>query len=490
MLNAKHSTKITISFALILGLMLVMILFDLSRINVMQSKLDVIVKEHSVKTRLMMEMRHGIYERQVSLRNILLMDDVFDRDRGRTIFNTFAAKIIKARNQFTGMPLNEQEKIILDEINQAMAVAYVAQVSLIDKSINNNELKITQEDINSTFVTQEVFIQKLEKMMRLQEDATNDAVKDAEKSYSDAIKSVYILGGSVLILGTLVAFLMIRITTAQSNSVNKAMLALEESREQLEERVNVRTAELAHARDEALASNQAKNAFLATMSHELRTPLNIIVGYSELLEEVADNIDKKSLVTDLRKIQVAANHQLKLINSVLDIAKIEDGKLDLSPHDFDIGSLIDELNASSQPLIAKNNNKFTIKCSYGIGMMYSDKMRILQVLLNILSNAAKFTTDGQIILEVFKSNNGADIIFKVIDTGIGISEEYQDTLFDEFTQEDSTTTREYGGTGLGLSISKKLVNLLNGDITVKSVKNEGATFTIRLPIVYVKNNEL
>lgn len=487
MVNSIHSKKIAISFALVLGLMLVMILFDLSRMKVMQEKLDIIVKEHSVKTGLMMTMRNGIYERQVSLRNILLMDDVFQRDQGKMVFNNFAANIIQARNDFSEMPLNEQERTILDEINQAMRVAYSAQVKLADKSIYQNDVKITQEDINSTFVTQEAFIQSLDKMIKLQKEATQNAVMDAEKSYSDATTSIYVLGGSALLLGSLVAFFIIRLTTAQANKVNHAMIELEDARERLEERVKIRTAELAYARDEALASNKAKDTFLATMSHELRTPLNIIVGYSELLEEASDSIDTELLNADLRKIQVAANHQLKLINSLLDISKIEGGKLDLVPHDFDIESLIKEVSSSAAPLMSKNNNKFIIKCSYGIGMMYSDKMRALQILLNIISNSAKFTTDGEVTLDVYKSKNGDDIIFDIIDNGVGIAEKYLNTLFDEFTQEDSTTTRQYGGTGLGLSISRKLAKLLNGDITVKSVKDKGSTFSIRLPIIYVEN---
>lgn len=487
MVNSIHSKIITVSFVLILGLMLVMILFDLSRMKVLQEKLEVIVKEHSVKTGLMMTMRTGIYERQVSLRNILLMEDIFQRDQGKMLFNNFAANIIQARNNFSKMPLNEKERIILDEINQAMGVAYSAQVKLVDKSIYQNDVKITQEEIKATFVTQEVFIQSLDKMIKLQKEATQNAVLDAEKSYSDATKSVYILGGSALLLGSLVAFFIIRLTKAQADEVNHAMTELEVSRERLEERVKIRTAELAQARDEALASNKSKDTFLATMSHELRTPLNIIVGYSELLEEISDSIDTERLNADLRKIQVAANHQLKLINSLLDISKIEGGKLELAPQDFDIESLLNEINSSATPLMSKNNNNFIIKCRYGIGMMYSDKMRVLQILLNILSNAAKFTIEGEVTLDVYKSKSGDDIVFDVIDNGVGIAEKYLNTLFDEFTQEDSTTTREYGGTGLGLSISRKLAKLLNGDITVKSVKDEGSTFTIKLPIVYVEN---
>lgn len=489
MLNSKHSKKIAVSFALVLGLMLIMIAFDLSRMHIMQSKLDRIVKEHAVKTDLMVTMRHGIYERQVSLRNILLIDDIFERDLAKTKFNSFALDIIVARNKFSSMQLDDEEKSILEEINKSMVKAYNAQVNLIDISIYNEETIITNEDLQKTFITQENFIEKLNKMIRYQSDGTERAVVDATESYSDAKRSVFILGGSALFFGSIIAFFIIRLTESQSKHIDEAMSQLETSHLQLEERVKIRTRELADARDDALASNKAKDTFLATMSHELRTPLNIILGYSELLEEVADDIDTNSLVSDLQKIQTAAYHQLKLINSLLDISKIEGGQLDITAEDFDIEILVGEINSAAQPLMVKNNNKFSIKSENGIGMMFSDSMRIYQILLNILSNAAKFTFNGEIELNISKTNNGDDIIFKVKDTGIGISEEYIGSLFDEFSQEDSTTTRKYGGTGLGLSISKKLAKLLNGDITVESSKDVGTCFLLTLPVIFVENKK-
>lgn len=463
-----------------------MIVFDLSRLHIMQSKLDSIVKDHSVKSGLMMEMRHGIYERQVSLRDILLMDDVFKRDEEKNKFDSFALDVILARNKFAAMPLTKEEKILLDEINSTMANAYVPQINLIDFSIYNSDVKITQEELHRTFLSQEKFIDKLKKMIQLESAATQDAVTDAATSYAEAKKSIFILGGSALLFGSLVAFFIIRLTESQAKDVNEAITELEESRERLEERVKIRTKELAYATEEALASNKAKDTFLMTMSHELRTPLNIILGYSELLEEVAENIDTKNLIGDLQKIQAAANHQLKLINSLLDISKIEGGQLEVAAEDFDIEVLVKDINSAVQPLMLKNDNSFVIECSHGIGMMYSDRMRIHQILLNILSNAAKFTTEGSVVLNISKRNNGDEIVFKVTDTGIGISEEYIKTMFDEFTQEDTSTTREYGGTGLGLSISKKLALLLNGDISVESGKNIGSSFSLILPVIYIE----
>jgi len=483
---SKHSRNIASSFIIILGLLLAMIIFGLSRMSIMQSKLDVIIKEHSVKARLMMEMRHGIYERQVSLRNIMLMQDPFDRDEGKMLFNSYALNIVLARNKFTNMPLSEQERKILTEINSAMVSAYIAQTGLIEASIYDDKEIVTEKEILKTFDAQKLFISKINEMVKLQDRASEKAVQDAEESYSAAKSSVYILGGSALLLGIFVALFIIRLTESQAKNVSNAISELENSQELLEYRVQIRTEELAHARDEALASNRAKDVFLANMSHELRTPLNIILGYSELLGEIAEENNCKSMTPDLNKINKAALHQLELINSILDISKIEEGRLEINAIDFDVEMLISEVEEAAKPLMSKNNNTFEIKCAYGIGMMYSDNMRIRQILLNLLSNAAKFTEKGLVVLTVSKNDEKGRIQFKVEDNGVGIAESYMDDLFEKFTQADSSTTRLFGGTGLGLSISKQLSHLLKGEISVASKDGKGACFTLTLPIIFIE----
>ena len=468
-----------------LGLSLAMIVFDLSRMKVMESKLDAITKEHNVKTALMTTIRYGIYERQVSLRNIMLMDDYFERDEGRSIFNSHALGIIQARDKFSKMQLSEDEREILEEINQAMVIAYAAQVQSIDESIYSDK-RITKKELEKAFKTQKIFIDKVKKMIMLQKQASKRAVMDAERSYNEAQTSIYILGGSSLLFGLFVAIFIIRLTESQARDVKNAILEIEESRQLLEERVHQRTKELSEARDEALISNKTKDEFLATMSHELRTPLNIILGYSELLAEIAEEEGYKSLMRDLNKIENAALHQLTLINSLLDISKIEDGKLEVHAIDFDVERLIAEIEESAKPLALENNNVFNIKCTHGIGMMYSDNIRIRQILLNLISNAAKFTKEGTITLNVSKDIKSEEITFEIKDTGIGISEKYIDNIFNKFTQQDSSTTRKYGGSGLGLSISKKLSEELHGDIVVSSEEGKGSSFTLKLPIVYIE----
>jgi len=486
MMISRHSRKIAISFTIVLGLSLAMIIFDLSRMRIMQEKLDVITKEHNVKSSLMMEIRHGIYARQVSLRNIMLMKDPFERDEGKTVFNSYALGIVNARNKLSSMSLNEKEKQILAEINAAMVKAYNAQLSIIDTSIYHEEKVITKSDLQKAFHTQKVFMGKVMQMNKLQNEATQKSVMDAEQSYHAAKTSVYTLGGSALLFGIFVAFLVIRLTESQARDVNNAMSELNESHVLLEERVEKRTHQLALARDEAMASNKAKDIFIANMSHELRTPLNIILGYSELLEDLALESGNKKFIPDLMKIQKAAQHQLELINSILDISKIEEGLLVIHAIDFNIETLISEVEASAKPLMLKNGNDFKINCKPGIGMMYSDNMRIRQILLNLLSNAAKFTDHGEVELIVSKDEKNDTIEFKIKDSGVGIPENYMEDLFEKFTQADSSTTRNYGGSGLGLSISKQLSQQLKGDIFVMSELGKGTSFTLKLPIIYIE----
>ena len=486
MMISVHSRKIALSFVIVLGLSIAMIMFDLSRMKTIQSNLDTITKDHNYKSSLMIKMRQGIYKRQVSLRNIMLMNGTFDRDEGKTEFDSYAQNIRMARDLFSSLPLNVKEKEILKKIVYWMNKAYEVQIKLIDLSIYEGDKRISTEEILKTFKIQEVVLDQVKDMIELQALETEDAVMDAESSYDAAKKSVYIIGGSAILFGIFVAVFIIRLTESQARDVKSGVLEIERANELLEHRVEKRTKELALVRDEALAYNKAKDIFLANMSHELRTPLNIIIGYSELVEEVAIENKVKNIIPDLKKIQQAALHQLTLINSILDISKIEEGKLEVHAIDFDVEQLLFEIVASAKPLMLKNNNDFKINCMHGIGMMYSDNMRIRQILLNLLSNAAKFTKNGKVSLDISKEQKGDEIKFEIKDSGVGISEAYIADVFKKFTQEDSSTTKKYGGSGLGLSISQQLCSLLNGSLIVESEEGKGTCFTLTLPIIYIE----
>ena len=239
------------------------------------------------------------------------------------------------------------------------------------------------------------------------------------------------------------------------------------------------------ARAAAEDANRAKSTFLANMSHELRTPMNAIIGYSEMLTEDAEDLGQDEFIPDLKKILAAGKHLLALINDVLDLSKIEAGKMTLYLEEFEVAALIDDVSTTIQPLVDKNANQLIVDLAPEAGMLKADETKVRQTLFNLLSNASKFTQEGTITLETRRhEREGRDwLTFKVMDTGIGMSQEQMAKVFDEFTQADSTTTRKFGGTGLGLTISKKFCQLMGGDITVESEEGRGTRFTVELPAV-------
>ncbi|CAN1212832.1 histidine kinase [Tumidithrix helvetica PCC 7403] len=250
-----------------------------------------------------------------------------------------------------------------------------------------------------------------------------------------------------------------------------------------EEEIRIVNEELALARDEALEANRTKSAFVANMSHELRTPLNAIIGYSEMLQEDADDLGLEDFRNDLQKIYTAGKHLLSVINDILDMSKIEAGKMEMFVERFDVLSLVNDAVNMIHPLLEKNANALVLEYDRQVDMMETDVTRLRQALFNLLSNACKFTQKGTITIQVQREvdSDRTWINFKVSDSGIGISPDQLERLFQPFTQADSSTTRQFGGTGLGLAISQRLCRMMGGDITVESALNKGSAFTIRLP---------
>ena len=242
---------------------------------------------------------------------------------------------------------------------------------------------------------------------------------------------------------------------------------------------------LREANSQLAEASQHKSAFLASMSHELRTPLNAILSYSRLLREEAEDAGQDDFVPDLEKIHGAGRHLLSLINDVLDLSKIEAGKMDLDLATFDVAALVRDAATVARPLVEKNGNALLVDCPDDIGQMRADQTKVRQALLNLLSNAAKFTERGQISLSATRSaGDGGDwIALAVADTGIGMSPEQLGRMFEAFSQAEASTRTKYGGTGLGLAISRQLCRLMGGDVAVASEPGRGSTFTIRLPAV-------
>ena len=255
----------------------------------------------------------------------------------------------------------------------------------------------------------------------------------------------------------------------------------------LEEKVTERSERLRHAKELAEQANRTKSAFLANMSHELRTPLNAIIGYSEMLREQAHEMEQADVISDLEKIEKSGKHLLAIINEILDLSKIEAGRVDLFPEAFELRHIVDEVLTSATPLIVKNGNDVSVDVESGI-QVFTDQTRLRQILTNLVGNAAKFTDKGSITIrattEVMDDQRWISVA--VQDSGIGLTEEQTRKLFEPFVQADASTTRKYGGTGLGLAISAKFTQMLGGSLQIKSQLGRGSTFTVRLPAVLPK----
>jgi signal transduction histidine kinase len=248
----------------------------------------------------------------------------------------------------------------------------------------------------------------------------------------------------------------------------------------------VKTEELKILREQAQNASKAKSDFLAKMSHELRTPLNAIIGYSEMLMEEAEDDELETYAEDLEKIHSSGEHLLTLINDILDLSKIEAGKMDLHIEEFEFEKHLTQIEATGKPLVEKNGNQFILDNNVSIKKLRNDQTKLRQILFNMLSNAAKFTKKGAVTLSIntFEDN----IKFAVTDTGIGMNDEQLGKIFDEFTQAKSSTSKDYGGTGLGLPISKKMTEMMGGIMEVESEEGKGTTFSITIPVEVKEEN--
>ncbi|HEY4077517.1 MAG TPA: ATP-binding protein, partial [Rhizomicrobium sp.] len=279
-----------------------------------------------------------------------------------------------------------------------------------------------------------------------------------------------------------VAFIAL-LTQRNVKRARAAVLLMEERNRLLAELVAAKL-ESDRGREKAEAASVAKSQFLANMSHELRTPLNAIIGLSDMLVNNAARFGTEKALEPIRRVHRAGTHLLALINQVLDLSKIEAGKLELNLETVCVAPLVDEVVGTARPLAEQNKNQLTVDCPPGLPAIDVDAMRLRQILLNLLSNACKFTKGGNVSLRVIRlmHEGQAFIEFAVTDTGVGMTPEQMERLFEEFSQADATTARQYGGTGLGLAITRRLCQMMGGEVSVTSEMGKGSTFTVRLPV--------
>ena len=332
-------------------------------------------------------------------------------------------------------------------------MAQQGQFSLLDILVANDEEIRSKEDL----------LRRINAGEMIRDDET---ILDLSEEKSVPISYIF----SPIVKGDIVvgSVCVVRDVTEQKEAADRLRLVNEQ---------------LTQTRDQAVEANQAKSIFLANMSHELRTPLNAVIGYTELIREDAEIFGYDEIAPDLSKIHVAAKHLLSLINDILDLSKIEAGRHEIIWETFALADLIGDVASTIGPAAQQKENAFVIDADDSLGMIRADRIKLRQILLNLLSNACKFTQEGEVRLQVQRESTelGDQFVFEITDTGIGVSNEKLQGLFEPFTQADNSTTREYGGTGLGLTITQHFCKMMGGSIEAESEKGKGSTFRVRLP---------
>lgn len=420
-----------------------------------QQRLDNIVNNHMAKFDKAIHMRAAARERTLNLQRMILLNDPFKQDAEWMRFNQHGAVFAKNRLELLTMDLSPEERSILELQTNFTAQIIPLQKHIVDL-INSGRMSESQSMlVEKAIPMQDAVLDQLERLYHYQKHNAEKAAELAAADYNYKRLIMYAISALVVCISILIAVFVMRSLAASEAKKTQYIEKIEEA-------------------------NLAKNQFLASISHELRTPLNAIINYSEMVAEDALADGNQQYVNDLQRINQSGDHLLALINDVLVMTQIEQGKLPLHYQQIELAQVVDEVVEMLKPKIEANHNQIIIEFEKNIGVFESDEVRLRQILINILGNACKFTKQG--IVKLTADRNGDFMQISIQDTGIGIAPDKISKIFQAFTQADGSHTRLFGGTGLGLTITQKLCRLMGGEISVTSHEGEGSNFVIRLPV--------
>jgi len=482
----KDSTKQIIIIGFIVNIFLTgsVIGVGLYYLHTIHRSLNKIVNVHNVKLDAVSKMGFSIVQRGYQLAQMLLLDDEEQQDSAFMIYHSYAGIYAQARLHLLTMQMNTQEQRIFARLEKNIRKAKHINDQVAEFLIWDDDKEKARIAIASTIEVRRTVLNDLAKLADLQHAAINTATQKVEQQYANARLQMFLWALILWSLSGIVGFMTMRNAVTRNKTLVKTYGELEVTLQQL----TTAKQRVEQSNQDLKLANQAKSQFLATMSHELRTPLNAIIGFSELIEGEAADEGYDNIQEDAQYVQTAGHHLLSLIDDLLNISKIEAGKMELYTESFDLKIFLHDVSMMMYPIVLKKHNELYEQYDPNLSDIHTDRTKLKQVLYNLLSNANKFTEQGQLYLEVSLCQHQGQTShhFIVRDTGIGMTAAQQQKLFTAFSQADASTSRKYGGTGLGLVISKRFIEMMGGQISLSSEINVGSVFEFYLPLSTLK----
>ncbi len=480
--DARQAFWMLGGFVLILSVLISASHIGMQSLEVVNQQLSQTIQRSHIETNLLLKMRDAVRKRLLSSLQSLHSQDPFELEQAWEDGVYQAASFLGARQKLNALGRDIQTVEIWEQQPPLLAQSRRLLNQILDHAKQGKQTQAYAQ-LKQAYQLNHKIVANLDVLLELSRSRADNNIQFAKNDYTQTKKQVNFFSVIAALLCLAIILFIIARIRAQQQAVNHLVTELKQVNEHLEQRVLERTSELMISRDEALEASQAKSQFLANMSHELRTPLNAVIGYSELLGEEALDSGFEIHHADLDKISHAGQYLLHLVNNVLDISKIEAGKMKIHLKEFELRPAVNEVLETLNHLFEKNHNQMQLHYDADIKNMYADPLWIQQILTNLLNNANKFTQSGKIQLHVqnFQQNGELWVCLAIQDSGIGISAKQQKRLFQAFSQVDNSYTRRYDGTGLGLVISQRYCQLMGGSISVESQLGEGSTFTVKLP---------